>query len=54
MSVILTTGSVPKFTAAQLKIKRISNRMSKRQRDLMKPAPVTVIVARPTPTPAAA
>ena len=49
MSVILTTGSVPKFTAAQLKIKRISNRPAKRVRDLTKPSPVTVIVARATP-----
>ena len=42
MSVMLTDGKVPTFTKAQLKIKSLSVRPSKRQRDLNKPAPVTV------------
>lgn len=43
MSVILTQGSVPTLTTAQRKIKNVSYRLSKRQRDMKKPGPVTVI-----------
>ena len=44
---MLTQGSVPKFTKEQMKIKRLSVRPSKRQRDLNKPSKCVVLVARP-------
>ena len=42
MSVILTTGKVPTFSKAQLKIKSLSVRPAKRLRDLNKASPCTV------------